>query len=378
MVHRRIRRAAVALLLGAAVTACAGGPAANRASDTPAPTEDATTSSPPTTTTPPPDNEPGETTPAPVPTQEELEPAAATGTATVVAEHPLTDIADPWGLTVLPTSGDLLVGSRTTGKIYRVAQDTGDITEIGTAASQAAGEGGLLGLAAADNSFFFAYYTTESESRVVRSAYQEGKPEGQQMETSGRLTGLPWGDMRVGGALLLTPDGTLYAGVGDFGDSSAGKILKSPDALDASWNPQLPDTEVLAGTHGSVEGLAFDAGGHVWEVGRGEDDSAVLALAGSEETLHLWTGGAVPSGLAYTPQRCLWVSMADGSLWRVPLDNTELVATPQVVLNVATDPPPELSGEYLGLRSPAAVGEDTLWVLATGGGGTSLLKLSVS
>ncbi|WP_165985175.1 sorbosone dehydrogenase family protein [Streptomyces sp. YIM 98790] len=384
--YRRIRRAAVALLLGAAVTACAGGPAADRASDTPTSPPTETTTTPPPTDAPSPGSGTEGDSPAREPTEHDLEPAAPTGTATVTEEHPLTGITDPWGLAVLPASGDLLVGSRTTGVIYRVAKDTGDITEVGTAASHAVGEGGLLGLAAADKTYFFAYYTTTSESRVVRSAYQTDKPEGQQMETSGRLTGLPWGDTRVGGALLLTPDGSLYAGVGDLGgtsstaqsDSPAGDILKAPEVLGASWNPQLPDMEVYSGAQGSVEGLALDANGRVWAVGRGEEDSAVLALADSDQPLHVWTDGAAPTGLAYTPQRCLWVSTADGILWRVPLDGTELVIDPRPAVDVVNGPPRELSGRYSSLRSPTSAGEDALWVLATGDEGAALLKLSVS
>lgn len=110
------------------------------------------------------------------------EPSApAKGTAEVTGTV-ATGLTTPWGVAVL-AEGDLLVASRDTGRVVRVAADSGRTTQVGTVPGvSSGGEGGLLGLAVsrdfATDHLVYAYFTTASDNRIARMLYDPAKPAG--------------------------------------------------------------------------------------------------------------------------------------------------------------------------------------------------------
>ncbi|MDT0341226.1 PQQ-dependent sugar dehydrogenase [Streptomyces litchfieldiae] len=329
------------------------------------------------------------TTPASEAPEESTAPAAepppAEGEAEVV-ETVASDLDSPWGLVHLP-DGDLLVGSRDSGVVNRVAVDSGEVTEAGAVPGVRGGEGegGLLGLALdpefASNGRLFAYYTAASDNRVSVFRYDASAPEGERLEPDGDLlTGIPRGEViHNGGGLAFGPDGMLYASTGDTGDgelaqdaeSLAGKILRIDPATGSAPkdNPD-PGSLVYSMGHRNVQGLAWDSEGDLWATEFGNDtwDELNRIVPGGNYGWPEFEGGggeaegfvdpverwrpadASPSGLAFS-RGSLWAAGLRGErLWRIPLDDNEPVADPQAFLE----------GEYGRLRSLLAVGGDEL------------------
>ncbi|CAN5691505.1 PQQ-dependent sugar dehydrogenase [soil metagenome] len=177
-----------------------------------------------------------------------------------------TDLEVPWSFAFLP-GGDALVTERDSGKLLRVSP-SGEVEEIQTLPEGGSGEGGLLGVAVSpdyeDDSYIYAYYTTEADNRVVRFRMGETpKP---------ILTGIPANTYHDGGRIKFGPDGMLYVTTGDAGDaensqdrnSLGGKILRiEPDGSIPPDNP-FPDSPVYSYGHRNVEGLAWDARGRLY------------------------------------------------------------------------------------------------------------------
>ena len=177
-----------------------------------------------------------------------------------------TDLEVPWSFAFLP-GGDALVTERDSGNLLRVST-SGDVEEIQTLPEDGSGEGGLLGVAVSpdyeDDSYIYAYYTTEADNRVVRFRMGETpKP---------ILTGIPANTYHDGGRIKFGPDGMLYVTTGDAGDaensqdrnSLGGKILRiEPDGSIPPDNP-FPDSPVYSYGHRNVEGLAWDARGRLY------------------------------------------------------------------------------------------------------------------
>jgi glucose/arabinose dehydrogenase len=177
-----------------------------------------------------------------------------------------TDLEVPWSFAFLP-GGDALVTERDSGKLLRVSP-SGEVEEIQTLPESGSGEGGLLGVAVSpdyeDDSYIYAYYTTEADNRVVRFRMGE-TPEP-------ILTGIPVNTYHDGGRIKFGPDGMLYVSTGDAGDaensqdrnSLGGKILRiEPDGSIPPDNP-FPDSPVYSYGHRNVEGLAWDARGRLY------------------------------------------------------------------------------------------------------------------
>ncbi|WP_411143611.1 PQQ-dependent sugar dehydrogenase [Streptomyces sp. x-80] len=309
-----------------------------------------------------------------------------------------TGLNSPWGLAPLP-GGDLLVGSRDTGKIFRIAADGGKRTELGSVPGvAAAGEGGLLGLAVSSkfgtDHQVYAYFTTESDNRIARMIYNEKRPARNQLGAPDTiLRGIPKGQIHNGGRIAFGPDKMLYAGTGETGDKSlaqdkkslAGKILRmTPDGAPAYGNPEA-DSVVYDYGHRNVEGLAWDGDKRLWASEFGQDTWDELNLVesgrnyGWPEVEGKGDGGAArsgftdpvvqwkpadasPSGLAYA-KGSLWMAALRGErLWRIPLNGTKPVAAPQEFLK----------GEYGRLRTVVATDDGGLWLVTsnTDGRGT--------
>ncbi|GAU65599.1 hypothetical protein SSP35_01_09430 [Streptomyces sp. NBRC 110611] len=309
-----------------------------------------------------------------------------------------TGLKSPWGVAALP-GGDLLVSSRDTGKIVRVAADSGKTTELGSVPGVApAGEGGLLGIAV-PSSFgtdhqVYAYFTTASDNRIARMNYDEKRPPGDQLGAPNTiLRGIPKGQIHNGGRIAFGPDKMLYAGTGEAGDtghsqdkaSLGGKILRmTPDGEPAHGNPEA-DSVVYDYGHRNVQGLAWDRDHRLWASEFGQDTWDELNLiepgrnygwpevegragngrsgSGFVDPVEQWrTADASPSGIAYAKGSVWMASLRGERLWRIPLDGTKPVAAPQAFLK----------GTYGRLRTVVATDDGGLWLVTgnTDGRGT--------
>ncbi|MFT4263736.1 MAG: PQQ-dependent sugar dehydrogenase [Nocardioides sp.] len=324
----------------------------------------------------------------PTPTTTAATPTTATATATsgasadakpsaTVVTTLATGLDVPWGLTLLP-DGTVLVATRDDGLIRRLDPATGRLTDFGKVAASVSnvdqgGEAGLLGLAAspsyATDGKLFAYYSTASDNRIAWST------DGSTWHVI--VKGIPHGVHHNGGRLAFGPDGMLYAGTGESGDTSlsqdkdslGGKILRmTPDGQPADGNPF--DSLVWSYGHRNVQGLAFDADGRLWasEFGDKTADELNLIQAGANygwpatqgrtdnpdytSPARQWgTDEDSPSGIAIAGG-AVWMAALKGErLWRIPLSGAK-AGTPKAFL----------TGTYGRLRSVLALDDDTLLV----------------
>ncbi|WP_431042010.1 PQQ-dependent sugar dehydrogenase [Streptomyces sp. P1-3] len=295
-----------------------------------------------------------------------------------------TGIESPWGIAPLP-EGDLLVSSRDSGKIYRVAADSGKTTEVGSVPGVSpGGEGGLLGLAVppdfATGRMIYAYFTTASDNRVARLLYDPDRPAGDQLGAPDTIfRGIPKGTVHNGGRIAFGPDKMLYVGTGEGGDrglaqdkeSFGGKILRmTPDGEPVHGNPDA-DSVVYSYGHRNVQGLAWDGDKRLWAGEFGQDTWDELNLiepngnygwpeaegrAGKEgliDPVEQWKPAeASPSGIAYA-KGSIWMAGLRGErLWRIPLRGKKPVAEPQAFLE----------GKYGRLRTVVATDDGGLWL----------------
>ena len=317
-----------------------------------------------------PDNAPSSETRTGLPGTEEGAPLQATDL--------LTDLDSPWGLLPLE-DGSLLIGSRNTGQIRLLpAGDGAALSLVRSLDVRAEGESGLLGLATTrDEGTVFAYYTTDTESRVVAMPW-DGVTLG---EPTVIVEGIPGGETyHQGGALAVGPDDLLYVATGDNGvpanaqdrDSLSGKVLRyTPDGDPAPGNPF--DSAVYSYGHRNVEGLTFDDGGRLWasEFGQNAWDEINLVEAGNNygwpevegtgggadyvDPRAVWsTADASPSGLAYWDGALWMASLRGQTLWEVPLEGDS-----------AGTPVPHLAQDYGRLRNVVATRDDDHLLLAT-------------
>ncbi|MFI7098232.1 PQQ-dependent sugar dehydrogenase [Streptomyces sp. NPDC050161] len=300
-----------------------------------------------------------------------------------------TGLDSPWGVALLP-GGDLLVGSRDTGRIYRIAADDGRKTALGSVPGVSpGGEGGLLGLAVsatfgADHQVY-AYFTTESDNRIARMIYDAKRPAGDQLGAPDTvLRGIPKGHIHNGGRIAFGPDKMLYAGTGETGDkglaqdkeSPAGKILRmTPDGEPVHGNPEA-DSVVYDYGHRNVQGLAWDGHDRLWASEFGQDTWDELNLiasgrnygwperegkadggaggSGFTDPVAQWkTSDASPSGIAYAKGSVWMAGLRGERLWRIPLDGTKPVAAPRAFLK----------GTYGRLRTVVAAEDGSLWLV---------------
>jgi aldose sugar dehydrogenase len=286
--------------------------------------------------------------------------APAKGTAKVTATV-ATGLGTPWGVAVLPDD-DLLVASRDSGTIVRVAADTGRKTPVGDVPGVSArGESGLLGLAVppdfASDPLVYAYFTTASDNRIVRMRYDPARPAGERLGAPDvLLRGIPHGRIHNGGRIAFGPDGMLYAGTGESGRSGlaqdrrslGGKILRlTPDGKPAPGNP-FAGSPVYSYGHRNVQGLAWDSAGRLWAAEFGQntwdelnairpganygwpDVEGRAGRAGYVDPVAQWhTDEASPSGIAYAKGSVWMASLRGRRLWRVPLAGTSAAAEPQ-------------------------------------------------
>jgi glucose/arabinose dehydrogenase len=280
----------------------------------------------------------------------------------------------PWGIAFLP-GGDALVAERTTGKVLRIGRNGGRPRTVMTVPGvSAVGEGGLLGLALSPqflrDSLVYAYLTTASDNRIVRFKLR-GK-------VRNVVTGLEKAGIHNGGRIAFGPDGKLYAGVGDAGNtgnaqdrgSLNGKILRmNPNGSVPSGNPF--GSLVWTWGHRNVQGLAWDRRGRLWasEFGQNARDEVNLIRRGRNygwpevegtgptggrftNPLVTWpTSEASPSGAAIIGSNLYVAALRGECVWKIPLRGASL-GTPKRML----------AGRYGRIRTVAAAPDGTLWV----------------
>ncbi len=294
-----------------------------------------------------------------------------------------SDLEVPWGFAFLP-NGDALFTERDSGRLLRRDAGSGAIEEVQTLPTRGYGEGGSLGLAVSPDyerdGLVYAYYTTETDNRVVRFRLgQEPRP---------ILTGIPFNTYHDGGRLAFGPDGMLYVTTGDAGSGSnsqdrsslGGKILRiNPDGSVPRDNP-FPDSPVYSYGHRNVEGLAWDKDGDLYASEFGADtwDEVNLIRSGKNygwpevegeggedqgfvDPVTVWpTSEASPSGAAILKDGAipqwegdLFVAALRGQkLWRLELDGRGEVAGRERLLD----------GEYGRIRNVVQAPDGSLWV----------------
>ena len=315
----------------------------------------------------------------------ETESATAnTGPVQVETSVVATGLEAPWGLVFTP-GGEALVTERDSGRLLSL-DASGNIEEVQQLPEGGSGEGGLLGLALspdyANDGLIYAYYSTGSDNRVVR--FRQGE------DPEPILTGIPVNTFHNGGRIAFGPDGFLYVGTGDAGDSPssqdvnslAGKILRITPEGEAPADNPFQGNPLYSYGHRNVQGLAWDASGRLYasefgpssvdEVNRIEQGGNygwpnVEGVAGDLnyiDPISFWpTAEASPSGAEILKNGAIpqWegdffmAGLRGQRLWRLDLDENGNVIEQE----------PLLQGEAGRLRHITQAPDGSLWVLTS-------------
>jgi glucose/arabinose dehydrogenase len=303
----------------------------------------------------------------------------------------------PWGVAFLP-DGSALVGERPTGRVLRIGRD-GGTTPVGVVPGVANfGEGGLLGLAVQSGTSqmgsklpftVYAYLTsTVGDNRVVRMTF-DGTRLGAPTPV---LIGIPSADHHDGGLVKIGPDGKLWIGTGDAGQSRraqdrsnlGGKILRiNLDGSIPADNP-FPGSPVYSMGHRNVQGLAFDSSKQPWAIEFGQhtwDELNRIVPGGNYgwpvvegkgrrpgfiDPLVQWpVSEASPSGMAIVGDVAYIGALRGQRLWQVPLHGT-----------ATGTPKPYLIGTFGRIRNVTAAPGGALWITTSNRDGRQLGRIN--
>lgn len=270
-----------------------------------------------------------------------------------------TDVAQglqiPWGAAFLP-DGRLLVTERNTARIMSVSP-SGQVSVVQTLSQvvRPRGEGGLLGIAVSptfqNDGLVYVYFTAATDNRIARMRL------GQTPQLI--VTGIPASTIHNGGRIAFGPDGFLYAGTGDAGNSAnsqnvnslGGKVLRmTPTGQPAPGNP-FGNSLVFSLGHRNVQGLAWDSAGRLYasEFGQNRFDEFNRIQAGGNygwpvvegrgtdtrfiNPLVTWTTAeASPSGIAIRGNNAFVACLRGQKVFRIGLNGSGgVVGQPQAL-----------------------------------------------
>ncbi len=322
----------------------------------------------------------------PTPAAEETVPSSQESSEPVEVQTTVvaSGLEAPWGLAFLP-NGDALVTERDSGRVLSV-DSSGNVEEVQRLPEGGFGEGGLHGIALSPDyerdELVYAYYTTATDNRVVRFRLGE--------EPEPILTGIPVARVHNGGRIAFGPDGLLYVGTGDAGDTSnsqdlnslGGKILRITPEGDVPPDNPFPGNPAYSYGHRNVQGLAWDARGQLYasEFGQNTWDEANQIEAGGnygwpeaegsggsdryiDPIATFGTSEASPSGTEILKDGAIpqWegdffmAGLRGQRLWRLDLDERGVVIGQEALLQ----------GEAGRLRDVVQAPDGSLWVLTS-------------
>jgi glucose/arabinose dehydrogenase len=309
---------------------------------------------------------------------------ADAGPVQVATSVVATGLEAPWGLVFTP-NGEALVTERDSSRLLSV-DSSGNVEEIQRLPENGTGEGGLLGLALSPNyesdGYVYVYYTTDEDNRVARMR------EGEDPEPV--LTGIPVLTYHNGGRIAFGPDGYLYVGTGDAGDTSTsqnlnslgGKILRVTPTGDVPSDNPFSGSPIYSYGHRNVQGLAWDGSGRLYasEFGQNRYDEANIIEPGGNYgwpevegeggnpnyiyPISTWTTDeASPSGVEILKGGAIpqWegdffmAALRGQRLYRLDLDDSGAVVGQEELLQ----------GEAGRLRHVAQAPDGSLWILTS-------------
>ena len=293
----------------------------------------------------------------------------------------------PWDLVFTP-DGEALVSERDSSRLLSI-DSSGNVEELQRLPENGTGEGGLLGIALSPNyesdGYIYAYYTTDTDNRVTRFRLGE--------DPEPILTGIPVLTFHNGGRIAFGPDGNLYVGTGDAGDTSnsqdlnslGGKILRvTPDGDVPADNP-FSNSPIYSYGHRNVQGLAWDEGGQLYatEFGQNRYDEVNRIQPGGNygwpavegeggffasgeyiDPIATWaTSEASPSGAAILKNGA--IPQWEGSFFMAALRGQRLYRLALDPSGTVTEQEELLSGQAGRLRHVVQAPDGSLWVLTS-------------